>query len=443
MAIPLIIFAYTTLTTYADAMYGPAPTPVVYTVYSISMNLTDSRPTTQFLTNIVSDYPLTYREDSLIMNTTPVWIATANQEFTLYITNASETTTQQEIVLNSTAIANGTGGVKWTIKVPGSLLSPQPVYANWYVVIIENINGINYVSFTFETANESIIQLLTELSNVGSYLTSINGEPYHLWHYYYGFNPATRNVSKYYEVGLPGLSIYYAWVGQGENASSWPSQGFQEVLNVFRYAFIEYVNSTTIENTELTYNASIGELMNYGYSIYQRQNLIPYGPIIYPSPILLLPNGTIINPTCLPNTYYLLEVNYVTQFGSSITVYEAENNPMGLYMLNGSLLFGGYLQSYDFFNKSVIPITPVQYLLPVYQSQVTKLTSCKLQVFSNEDRSLIDANNALGVNGTIIITNNTKNQNVRLQGQYGHEGNETPKKLPYDIMSGVFIGLRM
>ncbi|GGI68715.1 hypothetical protein GCM10007112_02140 [Vulcanisaeta souniana JCM 11219] len=377
------------------------------------------------------------------MNTTPVWIATAGQEFTLYITNASDTTAQQEITLNSTAIANGTGGIKWTIRVPWSLLSPQPVYANWYVIITENIDGINYVSFTFETANESIIQLLTELSNVGGYLMSNNGKPYHLWNYYNGFNPTTQSVSRYYEVGLPGLSVYYAWVGQGENASSWQSQGFQEVLNVFRYVFIEYVNSTIIENAELTYNASIGELTNYGYSIYQRPNLIPYGPIVYPSPVLLLPNGTIINPTCLPNTYYLLETNYVTSFGSSITVYETENNPMGLYMLNGSLLFGGYLQAYDFFNKSMVPITPVQYLLPAYQSQVTKLTSCKIQVFSNEDKPLANANNALSVNGTVIITNNTRNQNAQLQGQYGHEGNETSKKLPYYIVGKSFIGLRV
>lgn len=117
---------------------------------------------------------------------------------------------------------------------------------------------------------------------------------------------------------------------------------------------------------------------------------------------------------------------------------------MGLYMLNGSLLFGGYLQAYDFFNKSMVPITPVQYLLPAYQSQVTKLTSCKIQVFSNEDKPLANANNALSVNGTVIITNNTRNQNAQLQGgQYGHEGNETSKKLPYYIVGKSFIGLRV
>ncbi len=167
----------------------------------------------------------------MVVNTTPVWIATAGQEFTLYITNASDTTAQQEITLNSTAIANGTGGIKWTIRVPWSLLSPQPVYANWYVIITENIDGINYVSFTFETANESIIQLLTELSNVGGYLMSNNGKPYHLWNYYNGFNPTTQSVSRYYEVGgLPGLSVYYAWVGQGENASSCKARDSKKYL---------------------------------------------------------------------------------------------------------------------------------------------------------------------------------------------------------------------
>lgn len=353
----VIILILTSFITYANTIYGPAPTPVVYTEYVITMNLTDSRPTVQFLSNIVNEYPLTYHEDSLIDNITPVWAATADREFALYIINASETTAQQWVLLNATAVTNATGGITWVLRVPLYLLYPQPVYANWYVLITEDLNGEEYVVFAFKTGNESLAQVLSGLSTVGGYLVALNGEPYYLWNYYYGYNPATKSVSEYYEVGLPGLSVFTMWVGQGINASSWPSSGFQEVLQVLSYSFSEYVNSSLITHLTLSPNMTIGEITNYGYAIYQRPRLVPFGPVIYVSPILLLPNGTIINPSCTPNTYYLLQINYITQSGYSIPVYETENYPMGLYLLNGSLLFGGYLQAYDFFNESVIPIT--------------------------------------------------------------------------------------
>ncbi len=95
----VIILILTSFITYANTIYGPAPTPVVYTEYVITMNLTDSRPTVQFLSNIVNEYPLTYHEDSLIDNITPVWAATADREFALYIINASETTAQHGFYL--------------------------------------------------------------------------------------------------------------------------------------------------------------------------------------------------------------------------------------------------------------------------------------------------------------------------------------------------------
>ena len=378
----IIILTLLSLYTYAGNIYGPAPTPVVYTTYTITMNLTDSRPTVQFLSSISSEYPLTYHEDLLIENVTPVWTATAGKEFTLYIVNASKNTAQQKILLNATAIANSTGGITWALKVPLYLISPQPVYANWYVIITEDLNGMNYVVFAFETGNESLTQLLTELDTVGGYLITLNGEPYYLWNYYYGYNPATNSVNEYYEVGLPGISIFTMWVGQGINASSWPSSAFPEVLQVLKYSFSEYANFSLIAYVALSPNVTIGRLTNYGYDIYQRPRLAPFGPVIYTSPILLLPNGTMVNPACLLNTYYVLQINYVTQSGYSIPVYETKNYPMGLYLLNDSLLFGGYLQAYDFFNKSMIPVTPVQYLSPIYQPQVSEVSWCTLQVFS-------------------------------------------------------------
>lgn len=378
-----LTLALVPLITYADTLlYGPAPTPIIYKTYTISMNLTDSRPTVQFLESIRSEYPLAYREDSLIVNATPVWLATAGREFTLYIANASVTTIRQGVLLRASAIANSTGGITWALKVPLYLTLPQqPVYANWYVVITESVGGSEYVVFVFETGNESLMQLLEGLSTVGGYLIALNGEPYYLWNYYYGYNPATQGVGEYYEVGLPGISVFTMWVGQGVNASSWPSQAFPEILKVLRFSFSEYANSTLVARQVLSPNTTIGELTNYGYAIYQRPRLIPFGPTIYLSPIPLLPNGTIVNPTCLPNTYYLLRVEYVALSGYAIPIYITRNYPTGLYLLNESLLFGGYLQAYDFYNRTVIPITPEQYLMPPYESQVSGVTWCTLQVF--------------------------------------------------------------
>ena len=421
-----IILTLTSVSIYASTLYGPAPTPVVYRKFVISMNLTDSRPTVQFLNSISSKYPLTYREDLLIENVTPVWVATADKEFTLYIANASETTINQEVLLNATATANATGGVTWMLKVPLYLIFPQqPVYANWYVIITENVNGMNYVVFAFETANESLLQLLRELGTVGGYLTALNGEPYYLWNYYYGYNPATNSVGEYYEVGLPGISVFTMWVGQGINASSWPSSAFPEVLQVLSFSFSEYANSTLVEEASFSPNSTIGELTNYGYTIYQRPRLVPFGPVIYVSPIPLLPNGTIVNPTCLPNTYYILKVNYVTQSGYAIPIYETKNYPMGLYLLNGSLLFGGYLQAYDFFNESVIPITPVQYLMPPYQSQVSEVSRCTLQVFSSAVMNNVNATGARNVHDNVSISVTTINEVNTQQTMYSTISNST------------------
>ncbi len=415
----MMILILVAFISYANTIYGPAPTPMVYTTYVITMNLTDSRPSIQFLNAILNNYPLTYREDSLITNTTPVWKVTANREFTLYIINASVTTNQQAILLNTTAITNNTGGISWTLKIPSYLVYPQSVYANWDVLITEDLNGVKYVVFAFETGNESLAQVLSGLSTVGGYLVALNGEPYYLWNYYYGYNPATDSVGKYYEVSLPGLSIFMMWVGQGENASSWPSAGFQEVLQILSYSFSEYVNSSLIIYSTLSPNITIGEITNYGYTVYQRPRLVPFGPIIYVSPIVLLPNGTLINPTCIPNTYYLLQVNYVTQGGYSIPIYETKNYPMGLYLLNESLLFGGYLQAYDFFNRSVIPVTPVQYLSPIYQPRMSTVSWCKLQVFQVPGNGDILSNQTINgvINGndTITVNNNIDINKVNAQ----------------------------
>ncbi|MFB6470372.1 MAG: hypothetical protein TU36_003950 [Vulcanisaeta sp. AZ3] len=396
----IILSIFISINVYAHKIYAPAPTPVIYKTYSIRMNLTDSRPTTSFLEEISKSYPLLYKEDSLVENTTLVWAATAGKEFTLYIANASITSIGKPVLLSATATANSTGGITWQLRVLLWFVFPESVYANWYVVITENISGTQYVVFAFETANESLSDLLNNLTQVGGYLIAKNNEPYYLWHYYYGYNPTTKSVSTYYEVGLPGISLFYTFIGQGINATPWPKQGFQEVLKLLEYGFSEYFNSTFVSSVVLPYNKTIGEVTNYGYTVYQRPRLVPFGPIIYVSPIVLLPNGTIVNPTCVPNTYFNLTIYYVTPAQILIPIYMTKNYPLGLYLLNDSLLFGGYLQAYDFYNESVIPITPIQYLEPPYKAEVDQFTMCTITIYT-------PTVNETHMNATNIITNNT------------------------------------
>nr|MCG2894744.1 hypothetical protein [Vulcanisaeta sp.] len=101
-------------------------------------------------------------------------------------------------------------------------------------------------------------------------------------------------------------------------------------------------------------------------------------------------------PMCIPGTYYVLTVYYVAQDGPRITIYETRNYPLGLYLLNGSLLFGGYLRAYDFYNETTIPITPIQYLAPTYQPEVTEYTRCTLTILTNPSMKTGDSpvNNA-------------------------------------------------
>lgn len=408
----IILFLSINVTANNDHVYyGPAPPPIVYTKYTISMNLTDSRPTVAFLQLIKGMYPLLYNEDALVTNTTTVWVGTANQEFTLYISNATPTSINEPIILNATATANSTGGITWILEVPLQYVLPQaPVYAQWYIVITENTGGFKYVVFLFRTGYENLAQVLSELSTVGGYLIAMNGEPYYLWHHYYGYNPTTGTVSTYYEVGLPGINIFYTWVGQGANASSWPEQGFSEVLKSFEFGFSEYVNGTLVEQIELLSNETIGQLTNYGYSIYGRPRLVPFGPAIYTSPIILLSNGTIVNPVCLSNTYFPLTISEILASGELFPVYLYNATPTELYVLNNSLIFGGYALAYDFFNETALPLTTEQYLTPPYSSTVTQFTECTLQLYAyNYDHynSTNSVDNTNTVNTTINnITNN-------------------------------------
>lgn len=383
ISITALLIPIVALASNDHVYYGPAPPPVVYVKYVISMNLTDSRPTVSFLQSIESSYPMLYKEDTLVTNTTTVWVGTANREFTLYIINATPTSINVPVLLNATATSNFTGGVVWVLKVPLQLVFPQtPVYAQWYVVITEDVYGSNYVVFLFKTDQESLSQLLSELATVGGYLIATNGEPYYLWHHYYGYNPTTGTVGTYYEVGLPGISIFYTWVGQGVNASSWPQQGFNEVLRSFEFSFAEYVNYTLVKQVELPTNETVGQLTNYGYEIYGRPRLIPFGPFTYTSPILLLSNGTVINPACLSGTYFPLTVSEILASGALFPVYIYSATPTGLYVLNGSLVFGGYALAYDFFNETALPLTTEQYLTPLYSTNVSLFTACTLQIYT-------------------------------------------------------------
>ncbi|WP_069806749.1 hypothetical protein [Vulcanisaeta thermophila] len=407
----ILLIPITTLANNDNVIYAPVTLPVIYVKYTLSMNLTDSRPTVSFLQSIATSYPLLYREDTLVTNTTTVWVGTANKEFTLYITNATPTSINFPVLINATSTSNSTGGITWTLQVPSILIIPQvPVYANWTVAITEYVGGFRFVVFLFRTGNISFTQLLHDLES--GYLIGVDGEPYYLWHHYYGYNPTTGTASIYYAVGLPGISVFYTWVGQGINASSWPEQGFGEVLRAFEFGFAEYVNSTLVGQVELPSNGTIGTLTNYGYEVYGRPRLVPFGPFIYTSPILLLANGTVVNPTCLGGTYFPLTVSEILQSGALFPVYIYNATPTGLYALNESLILGGYALAYDFFNETALPLTEEQYLTPPYESSITPLTWCTAQLYtvnytSNYVGNSMVGTGSMGTTTVTVVSNNT------------------------------------
>jgi len=369
-------------------VYVPSPpTPPVYVTksYVVSMNLAHSEPPLSYVESLKLSEPLTYSELVSEENTTAPWIGVTNLSFTLVITNA--TPTPYPIVLKSTSLSNGTGGVRWILNVTyplnGGLQNPLTLKARWFVLITTPINGLNYTVYAFETGYETLGEVLGNLTVPGGYLLMYNGYRYSLWYHY------LYEGSLHYVVPLPGVVTFYAWFGNDLNTSSrvMPlppevnEQGeFPSYLRYFTVELNQYVNYTTAYSATAGVNYVLGNETDYGYDIFGVPRLAPLGPLTYYTPLILYPNGTLINPSCLPLSYGL---SVVFQFENPaygtftpITLFNETSQATGLTLINGSLLLGGFLISYDFYNLTKILVTPLNGLL----TQGVNYAGCEIQV---------------------------------------------------------------
>ncbi len=369
-------------------VYVPSPpTPLVYVTksYVVSMNLAHSEPPLSYVESLKLSEPLTYSELVSEENTTAPWIGVTNLSFTLVITNA--TPTPYPIVLKSTSLSNGTGGVRWILNVTyplnGGLQNPLTLKARWFVLITTPINGLNYTVYAFETGYETLGEVLGNLTVPGGYLLMYNGYRYSLWYHY------LYEGSLHYVVPLPGVVTFYAWFGNDLNTSSrvMPlppevnEQGeFPSYLRYFTVELNQCVNYTTAYSATAGVNYVLGNETDYGYDIFGVPRLAPLGPLTYYTPLILYPNGTLINPSCLPLSYGL---SVVFQFENPaygtftpITLFNETSQATGLTLINGSLLLGGFLISYDFYNLTKILVTPLNGLL----TQGVNYAGCEIQV---------------------------------------------------------------
>ncbi|MFP3303084.1 MAG: hypothetical protein RXO25_04540 [Caldivirga sp.] len=369
-------------------VYVPSPpTPPVYVTksYVVSMNLAHSEPPLSYVESLRLSEPLTYSELVSEENATAPWIGVANLSFTLVITNA--TPTPYPIVLKSISSSNSTGGVRWILNVTyplnGGLQNPLTLEARWFVLITTPINGLNYTVYAFETGYETLGEVLGNLTVPGGYLLMYNGYRYSLWHHY------LYEGSLYYVVPLPGVVTFYAWFGNDLNTNSrvMPlppevnEQGeFPSYLRYFTVELNQYVNYTTVYSATAGVNYVLGNETDYGYDIFGVPRLAPLGPLTYYTPLILYPNGTLINPSCMPLSYGL---SVVFQFENPaygtftpITLFNETSQATGLTLINGSLLLGGFLISYDFYNLTKILATPLNGLL----TQGVNYAGCEIQV---------------------------------------------------------------
>ncbi len=112
-------------------------------------------------------------------------------------------------------------------------------------------------------------------------------------------------------------------------------------------------------------NFTVGNMTGFGLSIYGIERLLPYGPPLqYNSLLFIYGNGTIASASCLGESFYDTEVTLQfinPAYGDYITIpiYDYKSPPTGIALINGSLILGGYLTEYDFYNDSSIVEAPL------------------------------------------------------------------------------------
>lgn len=383
--LPLIIMAFSMSLVALGVYVPPVPVPIPYVTkaYIVAMNLSHSALPLTYIEALKYSNPLTYSELISEENVTAPWVGIANLSLSLIIANA--TPTPYPVILESTALSNSVGGVRWVINLtyPANI-NPLLFNAEWFILVVAHINGFNYTLYTFRTGYEYLSYVLGNLTMIGGYLTMVNGQRYYLWHHY------LYNGSLLYVVPLPGVVTFYAWFGNDLSIhqrvmplpTSINNQGeFPAYLRYFTAELKQYYNATVVYGQLTGVNYALGNETNYGYLIFNIPRLAPLGPLTYYAPIMLYPNGSLINPTCLP-VHYVLSVTFLFEnpaYGSFIpmTLFSESSNATGLMVVNGSLIIGGFLMSYDFYNLTTVPVTPLSSLL----TQGVNYTGCSIQIY--------------------------------------------------------------
>ena len=365
----------------------PAPPILITKVYVVELNLSHSILPLSYIESLLPTHPMMYMELLSEENATEPWLGVSNISLTLMVVNA--TPTPSPVLISSTSISNSYGSVKWVIRLKYlyTWMYPTPLSynASWYVLITANVSGLNYVLFLFKTGYETLSDVLGNLSTFGGYLLESNGFRYALWHRYIYMGKV------YYVVPLPGAVTFYEWFGNSLSPSmrvtSLPPtlnlQPFPQYLTYFSTALSQYYNTTLIYSVQSGPSFRLGNLTNYGYLIFGIRDLAPLGPLTYYTPLILYSNGTLTNPACEP-WYYGLEVvfNFMNPaYGNLVPVlmFNEASHASGMLIINGSLIVGGYLISYDFYNLTYVYVTPLNSVL----SQGVPYSGCVVAIYDS------------------------------------------------------------
>lgn len=366
----LIIAASLALIMALTALGVYVPWIPIYSIsvksYNITLNLSHSILPYSELKGLEEANPLLYQELMIDENYTPPWIGVANREYTLIIANA--TPTPMPILIKASSMAIGqlvSFRVSiYIIRCGFLVINPLSFYARWFIVLATRLGDYNVSVFAFETGPESLGDVLGNLTT-GGYLVEGNGERYGLIHSYIYLGRVYRVFP------LPGVVAFYLWFGNDLN-SSYRVLPMPQYLNgipfpnytvYFKLNLSQFINQSLVYSMAAGPNSTVGFATDYGYDIYGIPRLIPFGPIVYYTPILLLNNGTLLNPTCYSPLYGIdvvfLFLNPAYGTYTPIVLYSTLNGAMGLVEVNGSLITGGFLYTYDFYNLTMIYITPL------------------------------------------------------------------------------------
>ncbi len=328
----------------------PVSTPCLN--YSISLNLTYASLPNAVLSKLNELNPVLYRSIELVARTVPPWFGLGSENLSLIVYGES-------IHITNWAVSNSTGGIEWHACIGRDELN---AVGPWTVVIGSGDRYPLSVLFGFRTGNESLRSLLGNLSRVGGVLLGENNHTYNLWH----------RVGNHYGVPMPMHVVLYAWLGSDLSprrpvsplptyfdGAPFPYYGKYIDLRLF-----SVVNGSVESSASYGVNLTVGSMTGFGLSIYGTQRLLPYGPLQYNSMLFIYGNGTIASASCLGESFYDTEVTLQfinPAYGNYITmpIYNYRSPPTGIALINGSLISGGYLTEYDFYNDSSIVEAPL------------------------------------------------------------------------------------